>query len=300
MKRIRPWLYPSAAERAYMGVLLRLSRQCQRTALSRLAASGLLLKRPDGRTDDFADTISEFILEVFAALLKPGQEAVFRLRDAFTQVVQFNDRQWRLQVQAGTGVDIGPSGALPPGARMALGNKYDPHAVRAVFGVGVDVYRSEPWLADLQKQWTAENVRLIKSIPDAYMGDVERIIRNGVMAGQSNATIVRQLRDAAGVSERKAKLIAADQIGKANAALTMYRQMDLGVDRYKWMSSHDSRVRPSHRAADGNVYDWKTPPAVTGGHHPGTAIRCRCWAKPILTDLDAAERNPRLPQGEAE
>jgi SPP1 gp7 family putative phage head morphogenesis protein len=46
---------------------------------------------------------------------------------------------------------------------------------------------------------------------------------------------------------------------------------------YIWRTSSDDRVRPSHAANRGLIFQWSNPPA-TG--HPGKGYGCRCWAEP--------------------
>ncbi|MGV0818619.1 minor capsid protein [Martelella sp. AMO21009] len=53
---------------------------------------------------------------------------------------------------------------------------------------------------------------------------------------------------------------------------------------YIWRTQEDDRVRPSHRANNGNIYAFNNPPA-TG--NPGEAYGCRCWAEPY--DVSAGE-----------
>lgn len=274
----RAWLYPSTAERDYMRQLLAFNKEIQSETLEGMEARILY------RTDAWSDDLSALMLELLARFLSPGAFQVARLRDTFTAISQFNDRQWRLQVKAGTGVEIGPSGQLPIGARFGLGSTTNPNSVRAVFGMGVDVYRAEPWLVPLRDNWIADNVRLIKSIPEQSLSQVEGVIRRGVAQGLAPKEIQKQIKEQFGVSERRAKVIARDQVAKANAALTEHRQKDLGVESYTWMSSDDARVRPTHKQTDGETYSWSKPPTITGGHHPGQEIMCRCWARPVFKD----------------
>ena len=274
----RAWLYPSTAERNYMRELLRFNADIKAATISSLTGRDLL------RMDGWSDDLSVLMLELLARFLAPGAFEVARLRDTFTAINQFNDRQWRLQVKAGAGVEIGPSGQLPPGARFAVGSVSNPNSVRAVFGMGVDVFREEPWLVPLRDNWIADNVRLIKSIPEQSLSQVEGIVRRGVAQGLAPKEIQKQIVAQFGVSERRAKVIARDQVSKANAELSRHRMQELGVDSYTWMSSDDARVRPTHQKADGNVYSWKKPPEITGGHHPGQEILCRCWARPVFRD----------------
>jgi SPP1 gp7 family putative phage head morphogenesis protein len=127
--------------------------------------------------------------------------------------------------------------------------------------------------------WVAENTRLIKSIPEQYLGNVEGMIRRAVQSGLSSKELAKQIEQTGLVTKNRAKLIAQDQIAKADAALTEYRQKDLGIDSYIWQTSEDSRVRPEHAAMNGKVIQWNKPPSIG---HAGTPVRCRCRAKPIF------------------
>jgi len=100
----------------------------------------------------------------------------------------------------------------------------------------------------------------------------------------------RQIKEVAGVTDRRAKIISRDQISKANAELTQYRQTDLGVEKYKWRTAKDERVRgnpsgrfpnavPSHYAREGKIFSWSEAPS---GGHPGMAVLCRCFADPVF------------------
>jgi SPP1 gp7 family putative phage head morphogenesis protein len=77
-------------------------------------------------------------------------------------------------------------------------------------------------------------------------------------------------------------LIARDQTSKLNGNLTRLRQEEIGVTRYKWSTAGDERVRPTHRANEGKIFEWANPPK-TG--HPSHEINCRCVAIPLLDDV---------------
>ncbi len=255
----RKWLFPDTAERAYQRDLVSYHQAYAGETVARLGSLKL-------------DGISEDITTIIAGLLLFAQSVAFpvvaRLPDRFMSVSTFNDRQWVLQVKAGTGIDL---------------KAPDVQKFRAKFGMGIDLYRAEPWLVPLRDNWVQANVSLIRNMPQQYLTQVESIVRAGVAQGLTARGIASQLQDVEGIDRRRAKLIASDQIGKANAALTQHRQMDLGIDSYVWQDSNDSRVRPTHAEADGQVYEWAKPPSFTGGH-PGQAVRCRCGASPVFPD----------------
>lgn len=275
----RVWLYPATVERQYTRLLRGLVADMAKETERQLRERQLL--RLDSWSDDL-DALFVYLAQFADSLVAP---IVFKLPNIYGAVSKHNDREWRLVVKAGTGISI-PSAVGAPG----LVSPFQEIVKR--FGMGVDVYRSEPWLAELQKNWVSQNTSLIKSVPTQYMAKVEQIVRTGVMAGTSSREIAKQVKDASGVSDRRAKIIARNEIGNANAELTKYRQMDLGVKNYRWVTAHDERVRgnpsgrypnaiPSHYARDGKVFEWANPPA---GGHPGMAILCRCYASPVFAE----------------
>lgn len=274
--KTRAWLYPHTAERNYQRMLTAYVDEFTKEGLAHLKELELL------RMDGWSDDLTNAILYILQTALTAGQKVIARLPEVYAQVNQFNDRQFRLVVKAGTGLEIGPSGRLPPGS-VPYGNVSDPRLIRARFGVGVDVYRSEPWLVQAQTNWIASNTALIKSIPTQHMQSVEQIIRNGVLQGESPRSIADKIQKQTGVTKRRAEFIASDQVQKANSELTRYRQIDLGIEEYRWTSSHDERVRKLHREYDGNIYRWDKPPA---DGNPGMPPRCRCYGAPVFPEGD--------------
>lgn len=134
---------------------------------------------------------------------------------------------------------------------------------------------------DLYKKWTRENAGLIKSIDERYFDDVRDTILEAVRTGRTTREVMASLQERYAVSRSRAELIARDQIGKLNGAITKQKQTRLGVTHYTWSTSLDARVRPEHRVREGRVFAWDAPPE---DGHPGIAINCRCVALAILPD----------------
>lgn len=149
--------------------------------------------------------------------------------------------------------------------------------------LGVDVFVSEPQLRDMQDAFVAENVSLIKSLPDTTFREIEDLVKRRVNAGDRAETISEDIRNRLGVAKSRADLIARDQVNKFNGALNRVRQTNLGVTHYIWRTSNDERVRASHAAHNGERFAWDDPPPDTG--HPGQDIRCRCTAEPDTEGL---------------
>lgn len=145
-----------------------------------------------------------------------------------------------------------------------------------------------------------ENVALISSLREEFVRDTERIVLNGFRQGLRHEVIAQQIqgidKDPFGFATRaektrnRAELIARDQINKLNGQLTKMRQINAGLEEYRWRNVGDDRVRPSHVKAQEDSalvpFRWDDPPIVDGQPaHPGQPIRCRCWAKPVFDDL---------------
>jgi len=66
--------------------------------------------------------------------------------------------------------------------------------------------------------------------------------------------------------------------------INQLRQEDLGIVQYIWRSQDDAKVRDSHAAYDDRVFRRDSPPE---GGHPGEAHNCRCFAEPVLPDVQS-------------
>jgi SPP1 gp7 family putative phage head morphogenesis protein len=78
-----------------------------------------------------------------------------------------------------------------------------------------------------------------------------------------------------------ARLVAEDQINKLNARLNMERQLDVGIESFRWRTSGRSNVRPAHQALEGTVWTWASGgPAGVG--LPGHPVKCNCTAEAVI------------------
>ena len=139
---------------------------------------------------------------------------------------------------------------------------------------------------EVMRATVAENVSLIRSIPQQYLTRVEGAVMRSVVAGRDLKSLTDELADSYDVSRRRAELIARDQNAKATGAIQKIRYLEIGVERAIWMHSHAGREpRPSHLANDGKEYDVRTgwyDPDEGKFIFPGWLINCRCSSRPIL------------------
>lgn len=127
-------------------------------------------------------------------------------------------------------------------------------------------------------------------------------IAAGLAAGEDIPTIAQRVREAAGVTEPRARVIARTESHGArntvNAASVRRAASAFGsADAFsrRWQAAEDARTRPTHVDADGQTVGLNEPFTVGGASldfpgdpagPPGEVINCRCTTITII-DVDA-------------
>ncbi|HEY4438720.1 MAG TPA: phage minor head protein [Lelliottia sp.] len=255
-KEATRWLYPESVNIDYQSVLFSSLDDWFKKINEQLSQAQIPL--------DFLSSIST--LSYLSANF--GADAINELAGFFKQVAISNDGFWVKMVKIGTNTDLAPAEVnYAPGDSVIVGDT-----------TGIDVYRSEPWLREMQTTWVQENTQLIKSIPKQHLDDVAKITQQAVDEGWRIEKLRKAIQDRFHVPENRAVLIATDQIGKANSAVSMQRMRDYGIRKYKWRGAMDSRERKEHVDREGEEFDIDHPPE---DGPPGYPIRCRCWPEPV-------------------
>ena len=129
----------------------------------------------------------------------------------------------------------------------------------------------------IRQIWVNQNIELIHSIDRRTLESIRYALSENIIRAVDRKILIEELTESimrmAEVNEKRAALIACDQVGKLNSHLAQLEQMSQGVDSYIWVTMKDNRVRPAHREREGKRFYWDSPPS---GGHPGWAIRCRC------------------------
>lgn len=152
-------------------------------------------------------------------------------------------------------------------------------------GWSVD-FTMTPTVRDALTASMDENVGLIRSIPQQYLGKVEGIVSRSYANGRDLETMVKELKTLYPANQKRAVLIARDQSNKANAVVTRARQLELGITEAIWLHSHAGKnPRPSHVKAGADKRRYKIAEGcyIDGEMiQPGQEINCRCVSRPIL------------------
>lgn len=155
-------------------------------------------------------------------------------------------------------------------------------SVRRTFGIDISSIVREEDLDDVLRTIVARNSSLIKSLSDDAVKRVEQATYQAFTQGQTVKQLQSRLKEEFGMLDRRAELIARDQMSKANADFNRVRHQQAGIDEYDWSTSKDERVRKRHVKLEGKRYKYGQTTGAEGGLAPGVPVRCRCTARAVV------------------
>jgi len=132
------------------------------------------------------------------------------------------------------------------------------------------------------------NIALIKSIPN----DIISRYKQGFLQGIANfdrEALLKLARQYEGISYKRAKLIARDQVAKGISNYQNARAQELGFKYYMWITSNDERVSKGeggHIYLNNRIYAYDNPTAIIDSYknkgHPAQRVNCRCSAISVM------------------
>jgi SPP1 gp7 family putative phage head morphogenesis protein len=151
-----------------------------------------------------------------------------------------------------------------------------------------------PTLSDVARrrialEWQSNLERWIKDFADEEVEKLRQGIKENAFRGNRFESSVETIKRSFGVTERKAKFLARQETGLLMAKFKEARYTESGIHEYTWRCVAGSAahpVRPSHKALDGKVFRFDTPPITTAPdeptrrNNPGEDFNCRCHAVP--------------------
>ena len=141
---------------------------------------------------------------------------------------------------------------------------------------------------ELKKEYT-ENMNLyIKKWHEEQIVRLREQVQENATLGFRASRLQDAIKAEYGVSANKARFLARQE---TSLLVSKYREetyKEAGVDQYQWSTSHDSRVRDTHKDLNGKFFRWDSPPIVDihkgRRAHPGEDFGCRCVAIPIIRE----------------
>lgn len=244
-------MFPAAIEREYVAYLRGLAGSINDVVNKKLVEIEPHFKA-DVRQDGISDWLENWLITLLQAVLPFVDEENIAgfVRGYVTQMADFNHKQFH-------------------------------KVVRSVYQV--NIFTSEPWLEEVLRLAEWENIQLIKSIPTQTLEKLRTRFMQAIRKGERWENVVDDVKSILNTNDKRATLIARDQVGKLNAHLTKLRQQNIGVKSYIWRGMLDERERAHHVEREGEQFDWNTPP---DDGHPGEPILCRCYAEAVFPEFE--------------
>lgn len=141
----------------------------------------------------------------------------------------------------------------------------------------------------LRKDYTENTELNIKKFAKARIPELRaRVEENAFKFGGRTDRLAKIIEAEFGVSKRKAEFLADQETGLLVSKYRKEKYVGMGITEYTWSTSHDSRVRQSHRVLDGKRFSFAVgaqvaPPGQSARYcNPGEDYRCRCVPRPII------------------
>ena len=154
--------------------------------------------------------------------------------------------------------------------------------VRQALGVDLEAVVRQEDIAEPLDVAVKRAAGLISGLSEETAAGVEKLTRRALGQGMPAIDLRKELTKQFGIADRRAKVIARDQLATLNSDLNRIRHQQAGITTYAWSTSHDERVRPLHRAIDGRRYKYGERTDAEGGLPPGQPIMCRCVARAVV------------------
>lgn len=137
-----------------------------------------------------------------------------------------------------------------------------------------------------------ENSTLITSLPAETAATVSKRVMELQRQGFRSTDIVDQIRQYMPRARAyQIQRMARTEVAKADTAITRTRAISVGAHWYQWKTSHDARVRESHKLFSDVLVNWNDAPAPEsmageeseGHYHAGNIYNCRCVTLPLIS-----------------
>jgi SPP1 gp7 family putative phage head morphogenesis protein len=180
---------------------------------------------------------------------------------------------------------------------VAVANANSWREAARISGKGNVIYqmlRDELYRPKMRERLTfliQSNASLISTVPQYVATQAVHHVQKEFMAGRRSEDILNDLSPyMQNLKQFEIRRIARTEVAKADTAITRTRAEDIGLSWYRWSTSHDARVRRSHRNMAAVLVNWNEPPAPElligeksqGHYHAGNIYNCRCIALPVV------------------
>lgn len=140
----------------------------------------------------------------------------------------------------------------------------------------------------IAQEYTTNMELYIQKFASEEVIKLRQDIQQAAYSGNRYESLIETIQQSYGVSARKAKFLARQETSIMMSTFKEARYRAAGSTKYIWktvVGSPNHPVRPMHKALDGKVISWDSPPitAPNGArNHAGRDFGCRCSSRPVI------------------
>lgn len=177
-------------------------------------------------------------------------------------------------------------GAVDEQSKAALNRSFG----KLADSLTIKVAEMPPALKTIYEASVSENVDLIKSIPEQYLGKVKGAVNRSITGSGGIGPLITEIKKYDGMTDRRAKNIALDQTRKAYQSANVERTKAAGIKKGIWVHTGGTKEpRPLHRGYNGKEFNLaEGAPVGDNGKkvQPGEEVNCRCTFIPVVNFED--------------
>lgn len=113
-------------------------------------------------------------------------------------------------------------------------------------------------------------------------------ISDMILAGQSRVDLRNAIKRRLKISDARCKFIARQETALLVTTFNKAQCQQNGIEKYKWQTVGDHKVRKRHVDLNGDIISWDSPPLVSEKGqtdrfaHAGMDFNCRCVPCPVI------------------
>lgn len=240
--------------------------------------------------------LERFIGEAYGVAISGEAFAFTDDLNALSNLTEDLPDSFKSEVSAiGRAIGQNVSNVIANSSEMIVGKPYYPPAAKD----------------EIFKTWEANFQMLCKSAESDIKKDISRIVAQAKNEGWNGKQVEKAVKkELPEKYKNRAELISRTEAAKLNTQATISTYRQIGCQYYKWMSTLDERVRPTHEKMNDQicsienpeVYYDETPDGLVEHSrgddmvhlHPGEDFQCRCtmviWDPAIDGKYDVKEK----------
>ena len=169
------------------------------------------------------------------------------------------------------------------------------------FQVKLDAKSTKLELSQFQEA-IETNVNLIKTIPTQYFDKIGKAVEARVTGKMTRGALVKRIKELGGITQRRAEMIADDQVAKVTEAMMLARCRNAGIQRVMWVHApismhprdvhrrkwdgHTGKFNRKPNGFNGYIFDIDKPPydpVAKQYVYPAQLPNCKCTLIPVIS-----------------